>query len=136
MKKTVLLSIFFLNTVFTTLAVIYFTGRLFDAPGNKEKADLSEYNKEDTAEAKPAEQTVIEGEASVDIKSAPEEAKIFINGYYKGKTPLIINLKSVKKSSLYKITLIKQDYNKWQEDFEFNPGDKKTLNAELSGVEE
>ena len=58
---------------------------------------------------------VKKGPAYIKVSSVPSEAKIFINGYYKGKTPMKVSIVSAGQKKNYKVTLIKPGYTKWAE---------------------
>ncbi len=66
-----------------------------------------------------------EGPAEIKIVSIPAEAKVFVNGYYKGKTP--VKFKIVSTSGVEKplFTLIKPGYKKWNRNLEIISGRRK-----------
>ena len=70
--------------------------------------------------------------ATVRVRSLPTGAKVFINGYYKGKTPISAHVSSATShSKSYKITLIKPGYEKWTGSVTLKTGDAKTLTGTL-----
>ncbi|MDA3793513.1 MAG: PEGA domain-containing protein [Elusimicrobia bacterium] len=83
------------------------------SPPFKEKAK----NKEDL---KPKE-----GPAEVKIVSIPADAKVFVNGYYKGKTPVKFKIVSASGVEKPRFTLIKAGYKKWNRKLEIISGRTK-----------
>jgi hypothetical protein len=69
--------------------------------------------------------------ARISIDSEPQGAKIFINGYYKGFTPGHVQIDSVDETVKYKITIVKQGYDKWERDVTLRQGDFKEYHAAL-----
>ena len=70
--------------------------------------------------------------ATVRVRSLPTGAKVFINGYYKGKTPLTAKVASATtRAKSYKITLIKPGYEKWAGTVSLKAGDAKTLTGTM-----
>jgi len=69
--------------------------------------------------------------AVVSVATIPEQVKVYINGYYKGRTPGDFEIYSVKGKKLYKLTLLKQGFKKWSSMIEVMQGKKKSLNIEL-----
>ncbi|MFH1416068.1 MAG: PEGA domain-containing protein [Elusimicrobiota bacterium] len=85
---------------------------------------------EDTGgqDADPVEKT---GPAKINIKTDPEGSKVFVNGYYKGKTPVEFDVFSVDVQKEYKLVLMRQDGSRWEEDIELHPGQILDLDIEL-----
>ncbi len=71
------------------------------------------------------------GPAKLDIASVPSGAKIFINGYYKGKTPVEIEVVSVNREGGHVLTLVKEGYLKWNRRIELKNGEVKKFNTIL-----
>ncbi len=78
----------------------------------------------------PAELTVKTqyGPASLTINSNPSGADVYINGDYKGETPLIVQV----SPGTHQVKLTKQDYQDYTATITLNPAESKTLNVELT----
>lgn len=59
----------------------------------------------------------------VNIKSEPEQAKVFVNGYYKGKTPIEFKITSIKEKTQYNLVVMKVGYTRWEQDVVLDVGD-------------
>ncbi|MBN2406802.1 MAG: PEGA domain-containing protein [Elusimicrobia bacterium] len=81
--------------------------------------------------AKPAVSREIS--ASVEVKTVPDGAKVFIDGYFRGMTPIEFKVTSVDSKSEYRLTVIKQGYEKWQNDIKLAPGDERDFEIKLEG---
>ena len=66
--------------------------------------------------------------AHLTIKSDPSGAKVYINGNYKGKTPLTLEL----EPRTYDVKLTKQDYEEYTTTVTLSPGEEKTISATLT----
>jgi len=64
------------------------------------------------------------------IESDPNDANVFINGEYKGITPIKLEL----KSGTYTIKIKKEGYNDVSEVVRLTPGEIKTLNIEFKKI--
>jgi N-acetylmuramoyl-L-alanine amidase len=70
--------------------------------------------------------------ATVRVRSLPAGAKVYVNGYYKGKTPLTAKIASATaRARSYKITLVKPGYEKWTGHVSLKAGDAKTVTGTL-----
>ena len=70
--------------------------------------------------------------AIIEITSRPSGAKVFVNGYDKGKTPGQVLLSSVtKEPKLYKFKVIKEGYLSWSSEEKLVKGDKKKYEINL-----
>ncbi len=78
-------------------------------------------------EKEPANITKEKKSALLDITSMPEGAEIFINGTFKGKTPLPIELELGK----YDVRLSLRDYHVWEAPLEFKDEGKTPLRIPL-----
>lgn len=76
------------------------------------------------------------GPARLSISSIPHDAKVFVNGYYKGKTPVEVEIVSVQSNSKFKLVLLKEGFLRWEKDIELHAGDFKEFQAELEKVED
>ena len=68
------------------------------------------------------------GPATLTINSSPSGANVYINGTYKGVTPLTLNL----TPGTYEVKLTKQDYQNYTTTVTLNPIESKTLNLSLT----
>jgi serine/threonine protein kinase len=69
--------------------------------------------------------------AYIAIASSPEAADILINGWYKGKTPLVIR---DLEPGQYTISLKKDNHEQYQQSFQFNSGKNPDIMAILNPV--
>jgi N-acetylmuramoyl-L-alanine amidase len=70
--------------------------------------------------------------ATIRVRSLPVGAKVFVNGYYKGKTPVSATIANAgTRAKSYKITLIKPGYEKWQGSVSVKAGETKTVTGTL-----
>lgn len=75
------------------------------------------------------------GPTTLQVTSRPEDAKVFLGGYYKGQTPLTITLKSPSAAArVYKITLQKAGYARWTSAVSLASGQRKSLRVALKNV--
>jgi len=82
---------------------------------------------EEPVAAKP----LLEG-ALLKISSEPADAKIFINGYLKGKTPQEIAIGSVSKSAKeYVIKVTRDGFASWEKKVKLVSGDRKRFEITL-----
>jgi hypothetical protein len=128
MRKFLLILILVLNT--TALVVsIYFCGSYFFS---KNKS---------VNESKPQQLTIVREKidiednkdepAIINISSIPQDAKVFVNGYYKGKTPVEFKVVDLVDTGNYRLVIIKQDYLRWEREIELNSGVLKEYNIVL-----
>ncbi len=68
------------------------------------------------------------GPATLEINSDPSGAKVYVDGDYKGVTPLGMNL----TPGTYEVKLIKKDYKNYTTTVTINPGESKTISATLT----
>ncbi|WP_456365881.1 glucodextranase DOMON-like domain-containing protein [Thermococcus sp.] len=65
---------------------------------------------------------------TITITSNPSGANVYLNGSYKGITPLAFNL----APGTYEVKLTKQDYKNYTTTITLNPGESKTISATLT----
>jgi len=120
MKKIALITILVLNTICMGVAIFLFFAAIT-------KASVKKENKIPVQEEKhTAQETVVK------IASSPADAKVFINGYYKGKTPAEITVSSASETpKRYEIKVSKQGYSAWTKSVLLMAGDKKFFELEL-----
>ena len=63
--------------------------------------------------------------ASIKIISIPSGAKVFVNGFFKGRTPCEIQIVSAKDNGTFLLTLIKEGYQKWNREISLYSGEVK-----------
>ena len=63
--------------------------------------------------------------ATIKIISIPPEAKVFVNGFFKGRTPCEIQIVSAKDNGTFLLTLIKEGYQKWNREISLYSGEVK-----------
>ena len=68
------------------------------------------------------------GPAVLTVNSSPSGASVYINGTYKGVTPLTLNL----SPGTYEVKLTKQNYQNYTTTVTLNPLESKTLNLSLT----
>lgn len=128
MKKIGLLVILVFNVAALLIAgVVIF--KYFFIGKSSEVSDAIEF----TAEIKNEEENKY---AKLNISSVPDEAKVFVNGYYKGKTPLEFKVVSVGKKNNYKLVLLKQGYLRWEFNTELYTGDIREFQVVLEKEDE
>ena len=66
--------------------------------------------------------------STLKISSIPSGAKVYVNGSYKGETPLTLEL----LPGTYTVKLTKEDYEDYTKTVEINPGETTTLSATLT----
>lgn len=69
--------------------------------------------------------------AKLNIVSYPPSAKVFINGYYKGRTPAIVKVTATKGEDEYKLVILKNEYQRWEKIVMLKQGDNKDIKATL-----
>ncbi len=66
------------------------------------------------------------------VTSKPSEAKVFVNGYYKGKTPEEIVVGTVSKTAKeYMIKVVKAGYIPYEKKIKLISGDRKRFKINL-----
>lgn len=66
------------------------------------------------------------------VSSTPTNAKVFVNGYFKGFTPARVEIGSVtEQSKQYRFTLVLTGYKKWELETDLSSGSNKSINAWL-----
>jgi len=66
------------------------------------------------------------------VSSTPTNAKVFVNGYFKGFTPARVEIGSVgDQSKQYRFTLVLAGYKKWELETDLRSGSNKSINAWL-----
>ncbi len=86
-----------------------------------------------TVTINPGQTTVINAQltpqpASLTINSNPSGAKVYVDGDYRGTTPLTLNL----TPGTHSIKLTKQDYQDYTTTITLNPGESKTISVTLT----
>lgn len=66
------------------------------------------------------------------IESIPSNAKVFLNGYLKGRTPFEHSFGTALEKKTYLLTIIKPGYSKYKKEIELRPGKINILQAELT----
>ncbi len=66
------------------------------------------------------------------IASNPENAKVFIDGYYKGRTPCEVEVSSAGKKGFHFLTLIKPGYEKVEKRIELIEAREEDLSINLT----
>ncbi len=123
MKKSCLLVILILNlSVVAVTGIVVYKHFFYLKPGTM---------KEQTQAQEPLNET-----AKLNIVSTPAGAKVFVNGYYKGITPVKFEVVSVKDNGNYSLVLIKENYLRWEKNIEIHAGDFKKYNIELADKKE
>ncbi len=70
--------------------------------------------------------------AYISINTVPSSAKVFINGYFKAKTPADIKITSVTEVPRnYSVKLIKPGYLSWERIIKLSRGDTKEFSVKL-----
>ncbi|MFC2062287.1 PEGA domain-containing protein [Elusimicrobiota bacterium] len=69
--------------------------------------------------------------ANIKVDSQPAGVKVFMDGYYRGRTPIDFKVTSVENKEEYKLTLIQQGYSKWERDITLYGGDMQEYNVLL-----
>ncbi len=72
--------------------------------------------------------------ARLNITSIPRDAKVFVNGYYKGMTPAEVKIVSVQTNTSFKLVILKEGFLRWEKNIELHPGDFKEFQAVLKKV--
>lgn len=71
-------------------------------------------------------------EATVAVTSHPPGAKIYVNGYYKGRTPMTVAISSVtQEPQAYRFTLHLPGYRPWELQLQLAAGENKSVYAAL-----
>jgi len=94
------------------------------------KEGYQDYNKTITinpAEIMKLEVTLSEKPGTLKISSEPSGAKVYINGDYKGETPLTLEL----EPGTYTVKLTKEDYENYTLTIEVKAGETKEITAQL-----
>ncbi|GAF90689.1 unnamed protein product, partial [marine sediment metagenome] len=82
--------------------------------------------------SKPATDTIINDEAArLSITSIPRDAKVFVNGYYKGRTPADVKIVSVQTNTSFKLVILKEGFLRWEKNIKLHTGDFKEFQAVL-----
>jgi hypothetical protein len=128
--------------------------KIIEQPGTKEISEepksipeetrKSEKQGIDSKEQKEAEESVVFTEASkideniarLNIASMPPGAKVYVNGYLKGITPVKLQLTSVDRTNNFKLVLLKPGYKRWEKDIELYKGEFKRYYAVMEKMEE
>ncbi|ASJ03497.1 hypothetical protein A3L09_09605 [Thermococcus profundus] len=79
-------------------------------------------------ETKVVNATLIPIPAKLSINSTPSGASVYINGSYKGETPLTLNL----TPGVYNVTISKQGYDNYTTTITLNPGENRRIKAKLT----
>ena len=124
MKKNIVLTALVLNVVFLVLFMLFLFGSLKENSPPRKKL-RSSLDKADNSYIKSSR-------AVLKITSKPSEAKIFVNGYYKGMTPGEVIISTVTKSAKeYRIKVIKTGYIPWEKKVKLVRGDRKRFRVIL-----
>jgi N-acetylmuramoyl-L-alanine amidase len=71
--------------------------------------------------------------ATMEVSSHPAEAKVFVNGYYKGFTPCTVTVSSAPAQGReYRFTIIKPGFEKWDMRVNLAEGSHKRIDAYLT----
>ncbi|MGM0441212.1 MAG: PEGA domain-containing protein [Elusimicrobiota bacterium] len=128
MKKIVLIVILILNTAGLGVTVInlysYITGSDYGRiePKEDEFSDREDPKKPEPAQAK--------------VSSHPSRAKVFIDGYLKGRTPVEFSVVSAKSNGKFLLTLVKPGYKKEERNIDLRAGEEKEFNIELQKIDD
>ncbi len=77
-------------------------------------------------------QAVCADNASVVVRTHPDGAKIYVNGYFKAYSPGTVTISSAtSQEQLYRFTLIKSGYEKWDMTVKLSAGAHKSIDAYL-----
>lgn len=72
---------------------------------------------------------------TLEVVTNPAGAKIYLQGYYKGLTPLTVTIKSPSPSGRsYRVTLVRSGYARWTGTVSLAAGQHKSLRATLKEV--
>lgn len=101
----------------------------------EEKAPVTRQNNQ-AAEQKAKSQVkekkpIIKRSAKFIVISEPSAAKVFVNGYFKGRTPTEVEVVSAKENTTYKLILLKAGYKRWEKDVIISRGDVRRYRAVL-----
>jgi len=127
--------VFSLNTIFLVLAVFVLV-KEFKIPGGAttpkiKKVSVKSPPKKITpqpTQSRKAERK----EAYISINSNPPLAKVFINGYFKAKTPADIKIVSVSEvPRKFSVKIIKPGYIPWEKEVVLKKGDTKEYSVNL-----
>lgn len=70
--------------------------------------------------------------ATVAVKSQPASAKVFVNGYFKGRTPVTVTVSSAgAQAAQYRFTLVLPGYEKWDMHVSLAADANKSIDAYL-----
>jgi N-acetylmuramoyl-L-alanine amidase len=70
--------------------------------------------------------------ATVVVMSNPANAKVFVNGYFKGRTPITVTVSSATaEAAQYRFTLVLPGYEKWDLRVSLAAGANKSIDAHL-----
>ncbi len=108
----------------STLAVFY-NGRDFASIA---EGRIFIYHKGTNNQYTKTNESLNVNQAKLSIFSVPEKSKVYINGTYKGLTPLVLNL----TPGAYEIKLSKQNYRNYTTSIILTPKENKTLKVELT----
>jgi len=71
--------------------------------------------------------------ATLIVHSSPPQAKVFVNGYYKGRAPVCANITTAsEQGSGYEITVVLPGYDKWRQRVTLSAGRSHQLTAKLA----
>ena len=115
MRKVCLLVILILNTI-----IFGFSGFViynYFSDGRSARISRPPEVKEDTVKKTEP--------ASIKVISVPPEAKVFVNGFFKGWTPREVQVVSAKDNGNFLLTLIKENYQKWNKEITLHSGEVK-----------
>ncbi|MFC2091628.1 PEGA domain-containing protein [Elusimicrobiota bacterium] len=65
------------------------------------------------------------------VRSQPADAKVFVNGYFKGRTPANVKIVSVTEKSKYSLVLLKEGFYRWEKNIEVDIGQQLAFEAVL-----
>jgi len=127
MKKLIVGIILVVNVV-CVLFGIYVLIKTLSTPPIPKVSDEETIEKN---EVKKEEKKVHEF-AVLKLNSYPPKAKVFVNGYYKGKTPVVLKIMSVKEyPKIYRVKLLLIGYQIWEERVSLKKGDEKEFTVKL-----
>jgi len=128
MKRVILGIVLVINSFMLLLSLVL----LFKSLSTPYIPEKEEELKVEKKVAKEVEKKEIVDYAIVKISSNPPGAKIFVNGYYKGRTPQELKIVSVKEFLRpYRFKLLLLGYRIWEDTIFLKKGDKKEYNINL-----
>ena len=133
--KTAFFILLALNIALTAVYVYAFTLALNSGKGSESQENAQDQVEETSveADAKPIEdEPEPTGPVRLHIVSVPSGAKLFVNGYYKGKSPVDVEIYSSSPGGEYTISLLHPGYLQFKKNVFLAQGQEYSYSFELS----